>query len=65
MKVMVYLIVVKRIKQFQLFLKHLRLLYREPTPLHEDNTAVVALVKANKITSRLYHIDILLCYMHN
>ena len=64
-EVRMYLIVIKCTKQFRLFLEHLELSYGSSIPLYQDNTAVIILVKANKITNRLRHIDIPLCYMHN
>ena len=46
-------------------MEYLGIVQSEPTPLYKDNTAVIALVKANKITNHLRYIDIPLCYMHN
>ena len=58
-------LVVKRTKQCGLFLEHLGIPCLDPTPSHEDNSAVISLIKANKITNRMMHIDIPLCYIHN
>ena len=64
-EVRVCLLAVKRTKQHRLFLEHLGIPCPDPTPLHEDNSAVISPVKANKITSRMRHVDIPLCCMHN
>ena len=57
----VCLLAVKRTKQHILFMKHLGLQCSAPTSMHEENTDVTALVKSNKITNRICHMDILLC----
>ena len=64
-EVRVCLLEVRRTKQHRLFLECLGIPCPDPTPLHEDNSAVISLVKVNKITNRMRHIDIPLCYMHN
>ena len=56
---------VKRTKRFRLFLEYLSLHCLNPTLLHEDNTVVNALIKANKMTFHLRYIDIPLCHMRN
>jgi len=33
--------------------------------LHEDNTVVMELIKANRIIPRLHHTDAPFCFMHN
>ena len=43
--VIVCLFAVKKIKQCRLFLEHLGILCSDPTPLYEDNLAVISLVK--------------------
>ena len=56
---------VKRTIKFRKFLEHLGQVQSSPTPTYIDNEPVINLIKANRITSRLRHIDIPLCFMHN
>ena len=46
-------------------MQHLGLQCPPPTHMNEDNTAIIALAKANKITNMLRHVDVPLCCMHN
>ena len=64
-EVRVCLLEVKMTKQHRLSMQHLELQCPPPTPTYEDNTAVIALVKANKITNRFHHIDIPHFYMQD
>lgn len=56
---------VVRVKTFRLFLISLGCPPTSPTRVYEDNEAVVTSVNSHRITPRLRHIDIPLCYMHN
>ena len=51
--------------RFHLYLEHFYLHCPNLSPLYQDNTADITLIKANKIASRLYHINITLYYIHN
>ena len=56
---------VKRTIKFRKYLEHRRVHSPNPTPTYIDNEAVINLIKANRVTSRLRHIDIPLCFMYN
>ena len=47
------------------YLEYLSITCPGPNPLREDHSAAVSLVEVNKITSRMRHIDVPLCCMHN
>ena len=64
-EVRTYLIAVNCVNQFYLFIEYLGISYSDLTLLYESNTAVIALVKANKMTNYLHHINISMYFTCN
>ena len=55
---------VRRIIVLRLFFMHLGFPISEPTPMFEDNKGTHDLIEAGRMTPRLKHIDVSLCYLH-
>jgi hypothetical protein len=55
----------KRTITFRNFIEHYGYNLPEPTRHHEDNQPSIDIVAANKVTSRVRHIHIPVCYMHH
>jgi len=55
----------KKIVTFRNFLTHLGFLEPEPTTISEDNQGTSDIVHAGRLTRRVKHIGIPLCYIHN
>lgn len=53
-----------RTKIIRTLLLNMGLPVGKPTPHYEDNSAAIQLVQAHRVTPRLRHIDIPLCYLH-
>ena len=55
---------IRRIITARNFFCHLGVPIKDPTPLFEDNKGTLDLIEAGRLTPRLKHIDIPLCYLH-
>ena len=53
------------LKTIRLFLTSIGFPATRPTKVYEDNEAVASTVTSHRITPRLRHIDIPLCYLHD
>ena len=54
-----------RVKQFRLLLTSIGMPTSKPTKAYEDNGAVVYSVLSHRITPRLRHVGIPICYLHH
>ena len=55
----------RRIHTFRLFLRHLGFPIPSPTIIFEDNKGTTDIVNAGRLTPRVKHIDVPLCYIHH
>ena len=55
---------VRRVITLRLFFMHLGYPIASPTPLFEDNKGTHDLINSGRMTPRLKHIDVPLCYLH-
>jgi len=55
----------KKVLTFRNFLTHLGFPEQEPTTIFEDNQGTSDIVHAGRLTPRVKHIDIPLCYIHD
>ena len=54
----------KKVLTFRNFLQHLGLPEQDPTTIFEDNQGTTDIVNAGRLTPRVKHIDIPLCFLH-